>query len=450
MKFIISLLILAFSLNTFAANKYISGEGRFWAEEDDSLIFIKEQLVHNAFVSVITKELERLGLDVEMFWLKHNENFTDKFEPIKEKLIIKYGLNNPEKEATTKQKEKFKKAIRKIKLNRKRKYSKFSKIIQSFAIKKMSRSMQHSQSRFLSLEAKINRIALNKIYYKLIREVKTKVFKNLFLSFEYNLHGATWSDLNVDNEKTFTSEVNSHWLKWIEKEKNANVESVHWLKDGEENELKKHLAFKYEDIDFNIKKEFKDSIALIAKIDIIKGSENKTFKEYNFSYSVGFVLIDLETNFVLKSFDSKKIKKVFRGVDELKLSSVVANYLYRLPLDSFKDSLNFVKDTLIANKIKILKLRQFKNIDEVLKFTKQLEVNGIKLGLKTKLERFSRERSDLVVFYQGDDTILSKFLMELKSKKDNLEIPFDFIDPAKPFEIVIKSVKEESGLEIGL
>ena len=61
------ILIMALGIaESSTRSRYVFGEGRFYAYDDDSLSFVKNQLLSNAFRNVITKEMKSIGLDADL------------------------------------------------------------------------------------------------------------------------------------------------------------------------------------------------------------------------------------------------------------------------------------------------------------------------------------------------------------------------------------------------
>ena len=162
-----SLLLLMFSLLTtglFAAsNSSIDGEGRFYAKDDDSLSFIKSQLLHSAFSDVISKELKFLGLDSAQFWKSYDEKFESYFTPIKEQMQKKYGIND---KPTLDAKKKFNQRHRLKRLGLKSKYGRLDRAVTSYSIKKMTRSPQIPNSRYINVVLKLTESCSRKSTFK--------------------------------------------------------------------------------------------------------------------------------------------------------------------------------------------------------------------------------------------------------------------------------------------
>ena len=82
---------LLLSLN-IQAEEYVLGEGRFNATDDDSLGFVKKQVIHQGFLDVISKELETMGLNKDLFWQKYDEKSKNSFASVELSLKEKYKI----------------------------------------------------------------------------------------------------------------------------------------------------------------------------------------------------------------------------------------------------------------------------------------------------------------------------------------------------------------------
>jgi hypothetical protein len=195
------LLLLVIAVNSIASDT-VQGEGRFNALPDDSLTFIKSQVIHQAFLDVLTKEITSMGLNSQLFWQKYDKQFQESFDPTIEVLKTKFKIGTDE--VTKQDKEKFEKNLRLQKLKSKKKYGTLSRVIQSYGIKRYTRSQQNPNARYVKLDARVNRVLLSKIYYNYVRGKQTSDYGSLFLNIKYNLKNCNYSDLGVEKEKDFT------------------------------------------------------------------------------------------------------------------------------------------------------------------------------------------------------------------------------------------------------
>jgi hypothetical protein len=435
------LLLCLFSLSVFAKNNYVKGEGHFYAERGDSLAFIKKQLMTQGFKSVITKELESMGFSANEFWEKYEQKFKEeKMTEIKEKLDKRFGIwvdleaeKNTDasepvevKTLTKQQQQDYDKKLRYKLLISKRNYGNIERVIRSFSVKKISRSPQNPQSRYISLEAKVDRVYLSKIYYEFMREQKPKEVAKLFLFPEYHLKNTRWSDLGVKIKSDFTSAVNSSWKKWLEDNKVENIEDVEIVELDDAKAIFAHFNLPEEQLTTQANSKFKDSLVLKVDLWIEKISHHEIFREYEFKFKSEIVLIDLMTNKVLFKSDIPKDEKVYRDINYDNLKNAVANYVYRIPLGKFTSMKKAVSKASKVDSVQRVTIENFKNIDEVFSFIELLKNKGIKLRINPVLKSFDDSKADIIVFYQGGGSTLEKFILGLKNFTGSQSYDFDF------------------------
>jgi hypothetical protein len=111
-----------------------------------------------------------------------------------------------------------------------------------------------------------------------------------------------------------------------------------------------------------------------------------------------------------------------------------------------------IRESSIQYNLKKLTIAGTSNILDIIDFQKYLADQSVKLRLKSQLFSLNKDKTDLVVFYQGDDTILSSHLTDLKQKSKNDGFEFVFIKQSSPFDIKLmprlkRSSKNESDKE---
>ena len=194
--FILLNCLVTMSFAALSAEKFVSGEGRFFAQDEDSLSFVKKQLLYSAFRDVLSKEMSAIGLDSGTFWTAYDQKFDNYFEPIKQKLKNTYKIVDGE-EVSEKQKEAYQKKLRRKKLTLMAKYGRLGRAITSYSIKKMTRSTQMANSRYLNLQAKVNRKLLSSLFRKFTLSSERRRYKKLYLTVNFSLEDMSWVDLGV-------------------------------------------------------------------------------------------------------------------------------------------------------------------------------------------------------------------------------------------------------------
>ncbi len=417
------LVIGLLSLSVFAASDFIKGEGRFYASSSDSLTFIKEQVIHNGFLDVISKELESMGLSKEVFWKKIDEKFDASFASVEASLKERYSIDSKDGKAD---RAGYNKALREKKLIAKKNFANLKRVIQSFSIQRYTRSQQDPNARYVKLQARVNRTLLREIYYIYTRGKRSSDYGSLFIDVDYKLVDADYTDLGVEQGEDFTSVVNENWLKWFSENKPGNIANIQILSQDKKSRLDEFFKLPYEQMIIDIPEMFVNSLYLKIEIVIEKVSANPKLKEYSYIFSGGGYLLDLQSNNIIGSMTFEKEEKKYRKLEFSKLSTVLANYVYRMPFGKFEKLKRRIKNIPPINSIQRISLFDFSNMDVVDDFLELLKGRGIKYSLNARLESIGSNRAEIVVFMDGETADLKTLLSELQAAKSDLK--FDFID----------------------
>ncbi|MEX1099906.1 MAG: hypothetical protein WEB87_05740, partial [Bacteriovoracaceae bacterium] len=398
-------------------------EGSFYATDDDSLSFVKEQLKHNGFVDVIAKELENMGLNKELFWQKYEKEFSAAFNRIDEALRRKYQMDDG---PSNEQKEEYKRVSRHKKLQMRRNFGRLNRVIQSYSIKKISRSAQNPKSRFIKMDAKVDRNLLGKIYYQFVRGKRSTDYGTLYIHVDYDLNNLSFAELGVKNEKDFTGVVNNHWLKWFSENKTKNISNIEILGDDKLKRLQDYFKLPYEKMVQEIPELFVNSLYLRIEINVKNVRKGKEFNQFVFAYDGGMFLQDLQNGQILSSFEFEKQVKSYPLVEKENISSLVANYVYRMPFGHFSRLNKVIKGIPPMTNIQRVALYDYHNINEVYGLMDLLENQGIQYSLRPRLESLGNGRAELVVFFDGKLSELKAMIKGVDAAKSDLS--FDFID----------------------
>ncbi|CBW27307.1 putative exported protein [Halobacteriovorax marinus SJ] len=447
------LMLLALSYNIQANDELTNGEGRFVSRDGDSLTFVKKQLLYASVRDIISKELSKMGHNSEVFWAKYNEKFDSYFAPIKEKLDKSYGLTTPETKLSGSKKEKYDNELRSKKLTLKARYGKLEKVLSSYSVKKMSRSPQFPNSRYMNIQAKVNRKLINEIFYGYTRGGEKRFYKNLFLTVDFSMRDMSWQDLGVELENDFTSVLKEHWKRWFEDKFKGKVSNVIITTSYEEEKLQSHLKMlseasmslnKISNIEGEIEQsqesallsvddQLKDSLWMKVKVNIKKVSEDTTFKKRTFDFGGEYLLFDLQSNRLASHYDFISEEATYSTVKDL--SSNSASLVYRLPIAKWDSLIRDISHFPLGRKsfrVDIIGANSVRQIDEVEKYLTSM---GLTYSLKVKIDSFNRERAQLRVFFKGSVEDLKGTLLRTKNLEVDNQKRIFFQDEENPFMI---------------
>lgn len=466
MKGMITLVLLvALNFQLSARDSFVSGEGRFVSADGDSLTFVKKQLTYSAFRDVISKELSAMGHNSEVFWAKYNEKFDSYFTPIKEKLSKAYGATE-ENPLEGPKKERFDKAVRSKKLAIKARYGKLQRVISSYSVKKMSRSPQYQNSRYMSVQAKVNRKILNDVYYSFTRGGIRRSYRNLFISVDYSLKDMSWQDVGVEVESDFTSVLSEHWKRWFEDKFKGKISNIVLTTDSDVEKLSLHIKMPTDasthinntggvsgDIEKNqentivtVEDELLDSLWLKVQVSVEKISEDVIFKKRSFNFGGEFLLFDLKTNRLASHYDFIAEEATFETLENQKLSSNIASLVYRLPIGKWQSLVKDIAHFPLTQKtfsLEVLGASSVKQIDEV---KTHLATLGLTNNLKVKLESFNRDRALVKIFFKGEVEDLKRTILKSKNMEIDKRKLIQFQNEDNPFvlNLIEKPIVEKT------
>lgn len=421
MKWILFYLI-SFSSLSIAAN-FTKGDGKFLSKDGDGHQFIKEQLIHEGIKSIVSKELENLQLNKELFWNKYNDKLEERYKQIEENFR---QSQNIDENTDAKKLVRFEERLRIKKLKFRKRYANMHNMLPKYVIKKISRSPKNPKYRFIKMEGKIDTKLLTKVYYNLVRGKKRSDYGSLFLISNYELSGISYTELGIDNENDFEGEVTKNWLDWFSKNKPLNIANAEIMDEEKKSKLNEYLKVPTESMLSAIPDVFVNSLLLDIEINIKKKKFEKSTGTYNFEYSGYAYLKDLQTNLVLGTYKFSKVQKSYRSSGEINIANLVANHVYQMAKGYFPQIQTRIKDITPVSTIQRLRVTNFQNMKQLNKFVQLIRERGVKYSLKVKLDLISREYADLILFYDGEIEDLKALFTSIKSAKKDLS--FDLID----------------------
>lgn len=447
-------------MNSFAA-KMVFGEGRFYSKDEDSLSFCKQQLLFSAFQEVITKELDEMGLDSKLFWKQFDNKYDEYFMTTEESLKKKYRIDETEEETTgktqlseaqiKKNKEKFAELLRNKRLINKTHFKNIDGVVSQYKVKKMTRSTQYPNSRYLSLYAKVDREKLNGIYYDLTHVGQIKKFKTLFLTTNISIDGSSWTDVGVEVLNEFQEAIEEHWNKWLLGNLNNYVEKIVVTDESSRRKLSeffklskgiKNISVVKKDTNEVLGGPFEDGMWLTVNVTIRKKSSNTLQGTRGFSFYGDYILLDLNDSSLIDYYDFSRPVQNFNYENDIKLRSAVATAIYSIPLDHFNLLKNKLSKLAVKKNSVELKVSHISNLTEIFKLEKILERRGITLQLQSQLIKYNGADALLRLNFVGEADSIKNVLLSLRLT-ENSDFYIQIPDVQNPFEISV--VRGEQG-----
>ncbi|MAX67327.1 MAG: hypothetical protein QF441_12770 [Bacteriovoracaceae bacterium] len=435
MKWILLLCFLV-SSPSFAA-KFIKGNGSFISAAGDHHEFVKEQLIHEAILSIVSKELENLGLNKELFWQKYEEALNERFDGLENSLKSSLKITD---DASARQKRNFSEQLRRKKLVFRKSFMNMHKMLPKFAIKKLSRSSKNPNYRYIRLEGTIDTQLLTKTYYRLVQGKKRSDYGSLYVKTNYDFVGLNYVELGIENENDFEGEITKNWIDWFSRNKPINITNIEILNEAKEDRLAEFLKQPTEEMLSQVPQEFLNSLLLEIEVTIEKKKFNKKLNSFSFEY-MGYAYIkDLETNIVLGTYKFRPSHKQYRITAGVNIANLVANHVYQMAIGSFPRINNTIKETTPVSQIQKLVITNFKNTGELNRFIELVESRGLKFSIRAELESINEKNAQVLMYYDGESSDAKTFLLSLEAAKKDLS--YDLIERGPVLGIKFKQVTE--------
>ncbi|MBT3983946.1 MAG: hypothetical protein HOE90_21500 [Bacteriovoracaceae bacterium] len=423
---------------------FILGEGKFYAQSDDSLSFIKSGLINNAFKDIITKKLTLAGMDSELFWNKFNEKFEESFNLVKERLEEKYHVDDPKQ--TTKQKLSFNNKMRQKRILMSKKFGNLSKVITSYSVVKISRSSEYPNTRYIKLNGKVSRKALNRIYFKYVGGEHGGKYSNIYFSTHFNVGVDGWNDLGVKNQGDFISTLEDSWNNWLITKLTGVVDQV--VKADTEiikslqHDLRSGQILPSASGEMLAEMSVTNGLWLKFALDIKKIEENIVLKSKTFEFSGSVIVLDVATSEVVLSTMIPPRVITYKFFERSDLSSQIASFVYRMPLAPLKR----IKKSLMAipsgMKKRRLSLYEYKSMAEAYGLMNLLSNMGGRYRLKTSVKSIAVDKVIIEVNFIGDDSNLKSLLSRLKGKTYKGKFSYFVPNESEPYKIIATRSEE--------
>lgn len=438
------LVVITFLIFSFQATaKFIEGEGKFLSKDQDSVSFIKKQLLSNAFKKVIDSQIREMGLDSVTFWNNYNSKFDEHFSAIRQSITEKYEVEEDGvKKIPANKKEKFEKELRYKRLVAKAKFGRLSRSIKSYSIKKISKSIRMPNSHYINVNAQVNRKKLTDIYYKFIGVSRFRTFRKLFVDVKYNLVNTNWIELGVETEGDFVNVVNDHWQQKLGKSTGTLfTDGVVVVDDSTRSLITERLK---QPVDLlrssnaalidGDESGLSDSLYLNIEVKIEKERADAGLKKLELKFAGGLTLTDLKDKSLVTYLDFIPEKSNFKIMDNHTLSSNIASLVYRLPMSKISKMRKIVEENVKNKNSFEVVIRDTKNVNEAFIFAKKLKEKGLLYYFNPQVKQLVGNEVKILVEYSGVKDraldILGKMISEELSEnrivKRNSELPFVF------------------------
>ena len=434
----------------------INGAGRFYSKDEDSLSFVKDMLLYNSFRDVLSKKMNCLGMDPDIFWNRIDVKFDAYFRPIEENLRERYPEKDQDGKTVPKNKIAYEKALRHKRLILKKRYGKIERAIKSYSVKKMTRSVKYPNSRYMLVNALVDPRILNDIYYKYTQTREDRIFKKLFLSVHFNLQDTTWTELGVEVQKNFEEAVTKSWKKWLKNKWQHHVKEFVVANEAQVSEFSKFMTLPEEaagnfvivessndfDTDGHTAGRGNNAIWLKINFTIKKTDENMLIGRRDFEFSGQYLLFDFMTGRLIADYDFIKEKKHYQLEEVKSLSSSIASLVYRIPLFELEK----VSKTLgsMANNVDMIKIevKNLASIMDVFVFIKYFVDRGGKYHVSAMMDSFDGATGRIKLYYRGTRSSIVEFIKSFNDSDFDTNRRIGPVSKENPYQLFLVGMEK--------
>jgi hypothetical protein len=424
-------LICIFSApNLFALD--LEASGRFQSTSDDSVAFVKQQLLASAYKDAMAKELKSMNLDHELFWANFDQKLSTYQEGIEKELATKMKLldenNEMRSDLKRKEKDKFEKRLRLKKLRAQAGFGNLASIISRYSINKMSRSSKYPSNRYIRIKANVDRKQVHRLYLKYTSNIEGVRYEKLYISSTFQVKAMSWTDTGVEVESDFTDVVKKHWKEKLESILADQVETVVLANDQDIQKIKNAIK----------SKNSEESILWMnINVSLKKVSQSLESQVKTFSLHKEMTLQDVTSGKVITFADIESVPKEYASEDNERLSSNLAGAIYQSLLPKFRDIPSELLKAKPQGKYLTLVLDGQGNMTDLLDFNKKLAEVGVTKQFRSKIVGFTAGQALVRLDYSGaiDDTMV--LLKKLDGVKLQAQKVVNIKDADKPTHFYI-------------
>lgn len=465
MKGFTLLLTLLFCVTSYGQLNAVEGDGRFYSRDDDTLSFIKKQLLSSAFRDVFNKEMKEMGLDSDKFWRRYEEKFQEYFTPIKESLEKKYGIGE---EGKNPRKADYQKALRRKRLVLKARYGRLSRAIPQYSIKKMSRSPQVPNSRYLRLRAKVNRKELHRIFLQFTSDNPERHYSTLYLTTDFKLVDTVWLETGVEVKSDFTEVLKNHWREKLEAELKGKVDNIVFADEAMVTQLQDFSRMNnearaalvstqttaptseevVEEKPEVLGNDFASSMWMKLSFTLKKIKDNEDVKKREFEVAGDLILLDLADQKILVHEDFEEKGGSYSYEEAKEISSGLANAVYQMPLGRFQTLGEAVLQAKGSLKSVTIDVVEYGNLGELQSLIKLIGNKGITKQFSPMIKSFTPNNAKILLEYAGDDADMTAIIRSLENTVLGLDRKIVFPSSETVFQLAL--VKEGNGQSQGI
>lgn len=248
---------------------------------------------------------------------------------------------------------------------------------------------------------------------------------NVWLVVDVNPLDFTWSDLGLEQEKSFTLPLLESWQKWLQ----TNQMSGRNIQMCLENCLPFLSAWQDQESTLITQKPLPAEFAngLIIKFSYVLRRDKYSGR---LRWEGSSVLMDINSKMVILSSELPAQEKTWIGLSQKSLNSKLATRIFKHALYSLKVIATKLPERLHYTKASRLVIKGARQMGDILKLLEEIKSRGNHLGLLVRWDYVQQREARFLFFYRGEEKTFTDLLSQLKELKSlhSYEIRHEKID----------------------
>jgi hypothetical protein len=404
-------------LHASPKSKAITGEAIFMAEDDDSPLTVKSQLLLGAFKDVITKELRAQNLDPAIFWKIYDEKFQHSLA--NERSNKKPGSEDA-KQARVKDLEAKDQFFKRHKLQA---------VISSYVVQEVARSQSNPHIRSMTIEANVNDALLNSLFNAAVGVKSVRSMPSLIIVCEIKSKMHSWSEVAQQAQANLAVNLSKNWTKYfqynasdvfhrtVSADPTITPDLLNFISPADSGNGHNPSSDILEKLSLT-QTDWNNSLLLHIVVDLEHAEYNAALMRHLYHYSANLVVYDLLTNHPIWGQQVKESLKYFIAPSAEALSVELTRTLTELPIAFVPDIKREVAKLPPQNEVAQIKVAaKDATVIDIKKLQELLEQRGVPLYLKSQITSLGTDFYSLEISYSGDKQKYRNLLLSLNNEK---------------------------------
>lgn len=456
MKLVLSILILLTSSylsaqeNNSGTEAFLSSQAKFLSRADDSLSLVKKQLIYLGTKELISKELDRMGLQSDLFWLRYQEELEKEKETLKEKYETRYNIKTGNVSKTKRLN--FEKVLRLKTLDLERDFGNITQVLDSYKISSISRSSNNPLLRFINIKGRIDRRRLKNLYFNFFKSSDdSSQISNLYWFSSLKMTQGDWDTFGVSNKEKIISAINNSLLRKLTVGVSDSVDKILFADGLINKKIKSYvsrLTKKAEDLEKENGEVTNENIVDDYEFSRSSFAEFKGFVSIkNVNEDLGVIDVEVLHNIsIINLFNyepilitkPRKTSISLRKDKDQNIASQLASFLHNQFSGYLPSLTESIKKEAKTGSSSRLVLNGISSVNEILQFQEILRKSGVSLRLDSSINKMNLTTCNLSLQFLGKEEQLRQILQGVSGSRVGSDKIVKLVGDNVPYNFVLR------------